>query len=184
MSEGKYDADFPRLKATGYRRTSEPADYNCIAFAAWDEANWWWPSDRPDEYWPVLPVPPVADLEAFTAAYATRGFRPCRTGKPEPGYDKVALYGVTDGSIDRLLIRHAARLADGDTAWKSKLGPEEDIEHTLEGLVGPCYGAVVGYLRRPTPNYPAAPEPPGMFARLSTYVFDKAHSLLALFRRG
>jgi hypothetical protein len=143
MPEEDYDKDFPNLKSTGYARTSEPEDYNCIAFAVGDKKKWWWPSGSEDEYWP-LPIPDEISQQSFAEAFATAGFVPCENGDPDAGSYKIALYGF--GIKD---IQHAARLEAGANKWKSKLGAHEDIEHTLEGLEGPCYGKVLAYFRRP-----------------------------------
>ncbi len=145
MPEEYYDRDFPNLKRTGgAKKTSSPADYNCIAFAVWDEQNWWWPGVTEDEYWP-LPIPDEVTIQTFIEAFATRGFSVCTPdGEPEAGYHKIALFAKDDGTIT-----HAARLEDGKRMWKSKLGPHEDIEHVLEGLEGPCYGKIVAFLRKP-----------------------------------
>jgi hypothetical protein len=71
------------------------------------------------------------------------GYAPCADGSLEPGYEKAALYATDEGPT------HAARqLSNG--RWTSKLGPDDDIEHTLEGLVSPVYGTVVQFHRRPT----------------------------------
>ena len=62
----------------------------------------------------------------------------------EPEVEKVALYARAGEPT------HAARqLSSG--RWTSKLGPEEDLEHSLEGLAGPAYGVVVQILKRPIP---------------------------------
>jgi hypothetical protein len=38
------EENFPNLTKQNYHVTSdETGDYNCIAFAAGDESNWWWP---------------------------------------------------------------------------------------------------------------------------------------------
>jgi hypothetical protein len=63
----------------------------------------------------------------------------------EPGYEKVALYALAG------LPKHAARQLPGGR-WTSKLGPLEDVEHALEGLIGTWYGNVVQILKRPLPK--------------------------------
>jgi hypothetical protein len=44
MPEEHYDREFPNLKSAGWTRTSEPANYNCIAFAVGDMSRYWWPN--------------------------------------------------------------------------------------------------------------------------------------------
>ena len=142
MAEPYYNRDFPKLRSLGFRRASEPADYNCIAFVVGDLEHWWWPSGREDEYWP-LPVPDKVTLQSFIDALVVVGYVRCGDGSPEPGLEKIALYG-----LDEEHIKHAARLEASKETWQSKLGPDEDIEHTLEGLDGPCYGRVLAYLSK------------------------------------
>jgi hypothetical protein len=133
---------FPDLARTGYRITS-PADtvYNCIAHAAGVTDNWWWPDPDGFDYWPpgVLRERTVA---AFIQAFATLGYLPCADGSVEAGWDKVAIYATYEGPT------HAARQLDTGL-WSSKLGPDDDIEHALEGLCGTAYGLVVAFLKRP-----------------------------------
>jgi hypothetical protein len=160
MPEKDYDRDFPRLKTLGFLRTSEPADYNCIAFAVGDTTRWWWPSGHEDEYWP-LPIPDKITLQTFIDAFLSAGYARCDDGGPETDLEKIALYGLNEETI-----RHAARLEAGKDKWQSKLGPAEDIEHTLVGLEGPCYGKVLAYFSKrvaaPSADLPptvVSPEP-------------------------
>jgi hypothetical protein len=60
----------------------------------------------------------------------------------EPNFEKLAVYALSG------VIRHAA-LQQEDGMWRSKLASDEDIEHTLPGLGGPCYGKVAAYFKRP-----------------------------------
>jgi hypothetical protein len=136
-------ADFPLLRESQFRVTSEPdTSYNCIAWAVDGITDaWWWPDE--DGEWPDS-VPRHETLDAFIAAFATRGYTPCVDESLEPEFEKVAIYASEEGP------RHAARqLSDG--TWTSKLGPLHDIQHqTLESLSGQCYGSVVSYLKRPS----------------------------------
>jgi hypothetical protein len=120
--------------------------YNCIAWAAGDTENWWWPSGSPDDYWPPG-VPCEESLDAFVLAYQTLGYVACDDGCLEPQFEKIAIYGLmTRGTISPT---HAARqLSNG--CWTSKLGPHEDIEHMFPTCVE-CsdYGVVVRLMKRP-----------------------------------
>ncbi len=136
---------FPGLLGTGYRVTS-PQDehYNCIAWAAGDASNWWWP-DEPDQpesaHWP-LGVPREETLDAFRQAFATLGYVVTSDECPETGHEKIALFALAG------VPKHAARqLSNG--GWTSKLGPMEDIEHALHDLTGMVYGSVVLLMKRP-----------------------------------
>jgi hypothetical protein len=145
MPEHYYDRHFPNLKKLGFRKTSEPDSYNCIAYAIGDLTRFWWPGEylpSSVDYWPP-DIPNEATLDAFTHAFATVGYVRCEDGGPEPGHEKVALYAIESE------IRHAAK-QQIDGKWRSKLGPDEDIEHTLAGLEGPFYGIVVAFLKRPS----------------------------------
>src|SRR5438105_8187984 len=90
-------AAFPGLERDESFRVSSPIDpaYNCIGYAAGDETHLWWPA-VPGWYWPPE-VRAEPTLEAFSAAFGTRGFAPCRTGALEPGLEKVALYADAKG---------------------------------------------------------------------------------------
>jgi hypothetical protein len=133
---------FPDLARTGYQVTSPPDPiYNCIAWAAGRTDQWWWPDPGGFEFWPPG-VPRMATLAAFAQAFATLGYTACPDPALEAGWEKVAIFTLNDDPT------HAARqLSTG--RWTSKLGPDDDIEHELEGLVGPAYGTVAIILRRP-----------------------------------
>ncbi|HVS39100.1 MAG TPA: hypothetical protein VMS17_26310 [Gemmataceae bacterium] len=157
MPEENYPRDFPNL-GPHFRRTSEPAYYNCISYVVGDLKRRWWPGEYhprwSDDYWPAG-APHEETLQALIVALATVGFTPCPGAEPEAGFDKIAIYALGNG-----LITHAARQAGN--LWCSKLGPDEDIEHPLEGLEGPCYGNVTAFLKRPVAVAafpPASPNP-------------------------
>ncbi len=65
-------------------------------------------------------------------------------GELEPGFEKIAVYEDIDGEFC-----HASRqLPSGK--WTSKLGPNEDIEHsTPKGVEGGGYGKCSAFLKRP-----------------------------------
>ena len=134
---------FPDLGHTAYRRASPAtAEYNCIAWAAHDQGQWWWPDVMGQGYWP----PGAAreeTLQAFEEAYGTLGFTRCESQDFESGFEKVAVYAK------KSVPTHAARqLPDG--RWTSKLGPLEDIDHdVLDAVEGDLYGEVALLLKRP-----------------------------------
>jgi hypothetical protein len=130
----------PRLTADNYRQNSPRSwEYNCIAWAVGVTDVWWRPT--PGRYWPP-DVPREESLDAFLAAFATRGYTPGVSADVEPGIEKVALYAAGDKPT------HAARqLLSG--LWTSKLGPAIDIEHTtLDAVAGGAYGEVIAILSR------------------------------------
>jgi hypothetical protein len=138
---------FSGLTPGNYQVTSPPdRDYNCIAWAAGDNRNWWWPGPDPEmEYWPPT-VPRERTRAAFVAAFATLGYALCENEDPEAGYQKIALFADDDGKPT-----HAARqLPNG--RWSSKIGKADDIEHRLRDLEGTLYGAVVLIMKRVEPK--------------------------------
>ncbi len=136
---------FPGLAVGGFTFTS-PIDkrYNCIAYAAGDTANWWWPlpDDIKEAYWPAG-VKREETVVAFRDAFASMGYMECSDDDLEPDIEKIALFANAAGCP-----LHAARqLPSG--RWTSKLGESEDIEHALRDLEGEMYGTVVLVMKRP-----------------------------------
>jgi hypothetical protein len=142
--------DFPNLHAGNHRDTSPPAlTYNCIAWAASHDDEWWDPTTSADPekkfYWPAN-VPRDYKLTSLIAAYVAVGFATCADGSLEDGSDKIAIYA--DGPE----YTHAAlQLETGK--WSSKIGELEDIEHdTPDDLAGPAFGNVALYMKRQRPE--------------------------------
>lgn len=135
---------FPALRQEGYETTS-PATiiYNCIAWAADDNTQWWepdpigvcfWPSDAPREW----------TIEAIVAAFETLGYRCCEDCDLEQQIEKIAIYAHPSGEPTHV----AWQMVDG--RWSSKLGEGADITHTtLGGLESPIYGTACAYMKRP-----------------------------------
>jgi hypothetical protein len=132
---------FPNLIGTDYQITSPVSSiYNCIAWAVDDSSRWWWPDALELAYWP-LGVPREETLSSFVSLIEQIGFERCADASLEAGFEKIALYADGDRPT------HAARQLETG-AWTSKLGPLEDIEHSLNGLVGEHYGAVTSIFKR------------------------------------
>jgi len=131
---------FPSL-ADDFQITSQKTpEYNCIAWAAQDTSQWWWPLGL--SYWPQN-APRKETLDAFIAAFGTLGYSPCPNGDLEEGTEKVVVY-LSNG-----VPMHMARQLPGG-AWTSKLGKSWDIGHSLpEEVSGQAYGLAVQYLSRP-----------------------------------
>jgi len=125
-------------------KSDEAEDYNCIAWAAGDNTQWWEPDVWGNYYWPPN-VPRQITLDAFIKAYETLGFVRCRDGKHEDNIIKIALYVDAQG-----IPTHAARLLPNGK-WTSKCGIYEDIEHELKELCGPplFYGNIACYMKKP-----------------------------------
>jgi len=111
-------------------KTSEfDTQYNCIAWAAGDTDNWWWPKVNPNRksYWPEG-APNEETLDAFIKAFERLGYMECVDSLLENGYGKIAIYCDRDQTPT-----HASRqLPDGQ--WTSKLGRHVDVSHDFEGL--------------------------------------------------
>lgn len=141
-------ADFPNLKDMAWAVTSTPSDdYNCIAFAAGIDHQWWEPGPRQlGYYWPDG-VPWTYEPAVLMLAYSKHGFAWTPDDTLEQGFEKLAIYVHSEKDE----YEHAAKqLSDG--RWGSKLGPDEDIEHErLDGLAGPRpgYGVVKYFMKRP-----------------------------------
>lgn len=143
MLPHNYPDFFPNLHPENYTVTSPSSNgYNCIAWAAQDTTLWWEPIDR--YFWPNS-VPKDPGIASLIRLFEERGYQKCSDGSIEAGFEKVALYSVGDGDYT-----HAARqLANGK--WTSKLGTEEDIEHSAPAdIAGGKYGSVELYMRRQT----------------------------------
>jgi hypothetical protein len=141
MVEPSLEDVFPGLRGPGYEiKSPKDPHYNCIAFAAGDDRNWWWPDAAGDDTWPTG-VARAETVHAFRDAFATLGYVVCDDDQLEPGYEKVALFALMG------VPKHAARqLPSG--RWVSKVGASEDIEHALHDLTGMVYGAVVMVMKR------------------------------------
>ncbi len=148
MPAADLESKFPNLQREQYEIMS-PCDrlYNCVAWAAHDKNNKWWPN--PYGYWPPN-IDREETVECFVRAFNTLGYKTCADGRFELGYEKVAIYAWRDGRPT-----HAARQRfRGD--WTSKLGDLEDITHKkLEAIdsYGPLpqtaeYGQAVHFMKR------------------------------------
>lgn len=137
---------FPKLDARNHRVTSrEDPGYNCVAWAAGDPTRWWdhtWYG-----YW-LNGVVSNSSIEAYVKLFRALGFEPSGDSKPEPGFEKIALY-AKNGEFT-----HVARQLESGT-WTSKLGMLEDIEHNdLDSLASDSYGRPLVFLRRRRENRP------------------------------
>lgn len=137
---------FPKLDARTHRITSgvDPG-YNCVAWAAGDSTRWW--DDPSRGYWPD-DVEHDSSIEAYVELFRSLGFEPSGDSKPEPEFEKIALY-AKNGEFT-----HVARQLESGN-WTSKLGMLEDIEHNdLESLASDLYGRPLVFLRRRSGNRP------------------------------
>ena len=138
---------FPNLIFEGFTPTSPACtDYNCIARAAHDDENWWWPFTDPgakkESYWPRS-VPNKQTIKTFIKVFQMKGFKRIADIdlSLEDGFEKVAIYALGTKPT------HAARqLPDGN--WTHKLGQNIDITASLNAMVGTEYGNVVCVMKR------------------------------------
>ena len=123
-------------------------EYKCISWAACRTDVLWWPGTA---YWPPGASVDVT-VEAFTEAFATIGYRECSSNTFEFGYQKVAIYAMSTGTVT-----HMARQHFWGRGWLSKCGQLEDILHpTLQSIEGDpspitlnlTYGKVARILKR------------------------------------
>jgi len=138
------ESKWPHLAFEGYDGTSDETwEYNCIAFAADIDTEWWWPDQHGLAAWPAG-VKRETTPECFIEAFRTLGYDVCADRALEDGFEKIAIY-IKDGKP-----AHAAKqLPDG--RWKSKLGSWEDIEHnTLKAVEEHIYGKADIFLKRRT----------------------------------
>lgn len=148
---------FPHLSLAGFviEDVTSPytIDYNCIAFAAKDLTQPWWPMPHQRStryyYWPPgLPREQPATVENFLKAFETLGYKQCRSKKHERGYEKIALYVKANDEPT-----HMAREL-GDGVWYSKLGDFQDIrQHTLEAVETAGYGKAKYFMRKRVRGY-------------------------------
>ena len=143
---------FENLVASGFDcvidcTSDSTLSYNCIAWAAGKTDEPWWPTDQIRGYfWPTGLQKESIDQETvgnFIKAFESEGYQQCSDGSIEANFEKVAIYA--DAAQHPL---HAARsLPNG--MWSSKMGDEEDIQHsTLNAIAGKLYGHPVAFLRR------------------------------------
>ena len=132
--------------------------YNCLAWAAGTDQEWWEPDDpRYSPHggptaWPAG-VPHVFSVDSCIQAFVAIGYLPCETPDLESGYEKVALYADEFGDPT-----HAARQLESGR-WASKMGDLDDIEHaSVHSVEGPLYGRAVAFLRRPRRQSEGAAE--------------------------
>jgi hypothetical protein len=94
-----------------------------------------------------LERPDKETVENFVIAFQTEGFELCKGSGFEAGFEKIALY------LKANVPKHAARsLPDG--GWTSKMGDDEDIEHTTLGVLeGRQFGKATVFLRRKNPLF-------------------------------
>jgi hypothetical protein len=137
---------FPNLSKERFSPESESTDdYNCIAWAAEDVDQPWWPSPDPqDAYWPISWR--AVEVDCFVEAFKINGqYEECgQDFSLEQGYEKVALYVDAKNEPQHM----ARQLPTG--LWTSKMGVTgwDIIHETPQGIEGNIYGRAMLALRR------------------------------------
>lgn len=140
-------------------KSDRDGKYNCIAWALGKTNKFWWPLDEPHSnyWWPDgLPkaLPDEETVAHFVEAFATEGYRRCRSGRLSRRYEKIVLF--VDGNNKPT---HAARLLPTGV-WTSKLGEDEDIEHkTLRCIEGSAYGRAKLFFKKKIPKCQRTNQP-------------------------
>ena len=142
MVEPSLEDVFPGLRGQSYQITSPRDDrYNCIAFAAGDDQNWWWPDS-------------AGKMHGLQVLLGPRRWRSSAKRSRRWVMSSAATIGWNPAMRKSRCLRwlglpkHACRqLPNG--RWASKLGRSEDIEHALHDLTGTAYGKVVLFMKRP-----------------------------------
>jgi hypothetical protein len=140
---------FEKLRPSNYEGKS-PVDfgYNCIAWAMGRKDKAWWPATIGGYRWPKkLPrqKPGEETLENFISAFKRIGYKKMlkKDYSLEKGFVKVAIY--VKGNQNPT---HAARQLESGI-WTSKIGDEEDIEHTSPVVLeGKEYGTVAVVMKK------------------------------------
>jgi hypothetical protein len=147
---------FPKLLADGAIKTSDAIEqYNCVAWSAARDKQWWWQSTKyePWDYCPPELTPDDDSIENYIGLFEKLGYKIRTDAQFEFFYKKVAIYAQRDYyDKDKLVFSHVCdQLNSG--AWSSKLGKYEDIKHnSLEALAGNVeeeYGEIKVILKRP-----------------------------------
>ncbi len=114
-----------------------------------------WPDEREQFSWPIG-MGRGDTLQTLRSFFESIGFAECASDAPEPGIEKIAIYG--NGQIPE----HVARQL-GSGKWTSKMSGGIDIEHmNLNVLEGGQYGNVLLTMSRlwnGPPNLPPLDPP-------------------------
>lgn len=165
-----FEEQYPKLNAAGYLVTSKKDKiYNCVAWAAErDQKRWWEPLNEPGCYWPKE-VPFNHSFENYVKVFTVLGYSYCDNPSLEDGFEKVALFSDQFGWF--MHVSH--QLEDGK--WTSKLGPDEDIKHTVIGALEsngafPAYGMVTRIMKRRRKIWENQNQKPTLFSRLLEFL--------------
>ena len=114
-------------------------DYNCIAWAYGIDTDRFWPNLYGYK-WPQG-ITNEATVQSFIELFESIGYQQCNDSSFENGFLKVAIFTINEQP------KHAARQLP-DANWTSKLGFEEDITHSIEGMNNGYYGDATVFMRK------------------------------------
>jgi hypothetical protein len=130
--------DLPHIGERFVVTSPKDYGYNCIAWAAADIANNWWPGI---EWWPKKLTEKGA-LDEIISAFNDLGYFACNDGTLELGFEKIAIF-TKQGRP-----KHMARQFPSGQ-WTTKLGVLYDIVvEDLADLTGGSYGKINYYMKR------------------------------------
>ena len=132
---------FPKLNDYNHQKTSpKSSKYNCFAWATGHDDRWVDPYNR--RFW----LGADGSVDGVISHFAAFGYEECHNIDLDPEYEKVVIYAKHENGVQS--PTHAARqLPTG--WWTSKLGPNEDIEHSdPSDLNSNDYGEPICFMRR------------------------------------
>ena len=151
MPEKEIRGLFPNIRRTRLDLTSKiDGNYNCAAWAIEDVKRWWepygliLPTSTPEYHWPDE-LPHNSKPETYVRFFALNGYELADDDSLEEGYTKIAIYVLDDE------FAHVARQVSR-YRWTSKIGEQEDIEHSLRALENDApytYGTASIFMRKP-----------------------------------
>jgi hypothetical protein len=135
------DLLFPSAPPGNIRPTSSATEeYNCLAWAVWDQRHVIWPDEYEQLSWPPN-LPREETVNGIQEFFRAVGFTDCASSTPEANVEKIAIYskGNTPTHVARQL--HSG-------LWTSKLGSAADVDHKELSDLADQYGQVAVIMKR------------------------------------
>lgn len=158
------DILFPNARPGNIVTVSKATDeYNCLAWAVWDDRHVIWPDQLEQMSWPPS-IRRDETVDGIKRFFTMLGFIDCSSDTFETGLEKIAIFAKNGAPT------HAARQrASG--IWTSKLGTAADVDHRGLADVADQYGQVAAVMRRPYtgrgPTLPRLHPGPPLLVNLS-----------------
>ena len=116
------DILFPNAPRGNIRPVSNATEeYNCLAWAVWDQKHVIWPDEYEQLSWPP-DIPREETVVGIQTFFGMVGFIDCVSPIFAPGFEKIAIYSK-DNTPTHVARQHHSGL------WTSKLGPAADVDH-------------------------------------------------------